>query len=164
MKNLLSIISRALVIAVIGTFIGVGLNFVSTSAVPWIYVPPEQVELSGVMVTIIDHDKAFEFFSDPETVFVDTREKEDFQAGHVKGALNISSYEKEEQYPMVAALMPDNYRIILYCHGPECDMAEKVAAFLGQLGYKNMMIMSSGYPLWAQAGYPVEKGRGAVAK
>jgi rhodanese-related sulfurtransferase len=38
--------------------------------------------------------------------------------------------------------MPEDSRLILYCYGPQCDMAEEVAKFLVQLGYKKMMIMS----------------------
>jgi rhodanese-related sulfurtransferase len=36
-------------------------------------------------------------------------------------------------------------------------MAEEVARFLAQLGYRKMTIMSAGYRAWEEAGYPVEK-------
>lgn len=161
MKNLGTIIGRAVLIALIGAVLGVGANLVSSSAIPWIYKPPEQVEISGVKVTLVDENRAREYLDDPGAVFVDTRSDEDFQKGHVRGALNIPSYEMERSYPMVAALMPEDYRIVLYCHGPECDMAEEVAGFLAQLGYERMMIMVSGYPAWEMSGFPVEKGRDA---
>lgn len=35
-------------------------------------------------------------------------------------------------------------------------MAERVAAFLAQMGYKNLAVMSGGFPAWLKAGYPVE--------
>jgi rhodanese-related sulfurtransferase len=158
MKNMLNMAIKAFLIVIIGSLIGLGMNFVSSSPIPWIYEPPRQIELSGVKVTLVDERQAGDYFSDASTVFVDTRSEEDFRSGRVKGALHIHSEKMERQYPMVAALMPEDSRIVLYCHGPECDMAEKVASFLAQLGYENMMVMTSGYPAWEEAGYPVEKG------
>ena len=47
-------------------------------------------------------------------------------------------------------------RLIVYCYGPECDMAEKVAAFLIDLGYPNIAIMQEGYLEWEKRGFPIE--------
>jgi len=35
-------------------------------------------------------------------------------------------------------------------------MAEKVGEFLARMGYRNLLIMSSGFPAWLKAKYPVD--------
>lgn len=75
---------------------------------------------------------------------------------HVKGSVFLSPDDVEEQFPSVEPLLPQDSKIVLYCYGPECDMAERVAAFLAQMGYRNLAVMSAGFPAWHKAGYPVE--------
>jgi rhodanese-related sulfurtransferase len=155
MKQLVSISVRALVILVFWGLIGIGVNALSSKGVPWQYVAPKEVVVSGVRVPLVDEKEAFKFLDDPESVFLDTREKEHFVEGHVKGALSLPKKEMEERFLVIQPLAPEDKRLILYCYGPECEDAERVADFLAQLGYKNMAIMSPGFPGWKQAGYPV---------
>ncbi len=105
---------------------------------------------------LIDEKQARALLEDPMTVFVDTRNENDFNQSHVKGAVYLNPHEKESLFPLAQPLMPENARLILYCYGPECEMAEQVAAFLADLGYRKMLIMSAGFRAWEKAGYPVE--------
>jgi len=159
MRQFAGIVVRSLIIACVAASIGLGLNLASNKALPWIYVPPKELVLEGVRVKLIDEKEARRLFDIPETLFVDSRHQDDYRKGHVKGAIFLEPAEKEERFPVVQALLPENGLLILYCYGPECDMAEQVAGFLAQLGYKNMMIMTAGFRLWEKAGYPVE-GKG----
>ncbi len=83
----------------------------------------------------------------------------EYAKSHVKGAICLPPDDVEERFPVVEVLIPSDSRIILYCYGPECDMAERVGTFLAQLGYKNMMIMSSGFSAWEKAKFPVDGKR-----
>ena len=80
----------------------------------------------------------------------------DYAKSHVKGATCLPPDDVEQRFPSVEPLIPSDNRVILYCYGPECDMAEKVGEFLAQMGYKNMLIMSSGFPAWEKANDPVD--------
>jgi rhodanese-related sulfurtransferase len=156
MKQLPGIILRSLLIMFLGTAIGLGVNAVRTTGLPWVYVPPEELLIGGVKVRLVDEKEAVRFLDDPETVFIDSRREEDYRERHVKSALFLPEENVEERFVAVQGLMPEESRIILYCYGPECDMAEKVAGFLAQNGYRNMMIMTAGFRAWERAGYPVE--------
>lgn len=79
-----------------------------------------------------------------------------FHKGHVRGALSFPALEIEERFPGIETLLPKDERIVLYCAGPECGMAEKVATFLLQRKYKNLYIMNAGFGSWQRAGHPVE--------
>jgi rhodanese-related sulfurtransferase len=160
MKEHILILLRAVLILICASMIGLGVNLIRSKPLPWEYVPPEQIEVRGVKIPLIDEHAAFKFFGSEGTVFVDTRKKEDYDESRVKGAVFLGPDEKEDLFPTVQPLLPEDARLILYCYGPECDMAEQVSDFLAQLGYKNMAIMSAGLKLWQKAGYPIEsKGK-----
>ena len=146
---------RAVIILVIASSIGIGLNLASSKPLPWIYEPPKELTVAGVKLPLIDEKEARKYFDDPDTIFLDTRTREDYADGHIEGAYFLPADEKEAQFQTLEPLLTDTSRLILYCHGPECEMAEQVALFLAQLGYKNMAVMVAGYPAWKKAGYPV---------
>ena len=156
MKGLPRTALRAAIIAAVAGLIGIGVNLVSPRGLPWIYTRPSEVVVGEVRITLIDATKAHEFLDDGETIFVDTRDDAEYSEGHVRGALSLPDSNKEERFPSVQPLLAEEGRIILYCSGPECEMAEKTAYLLVQLGYRSLMIMSDGFPAWQKAGYPVE--------
>jgi rhodanese-related sulfurtransferase len=157
MKPYLWTFIRACLIALAASFVGIGLNAVSSKPLPWTYVPPRQIEFDGIRVPFVDEKEARSYFQNEEgTIFIDTRHKKDFDESHIKGALFIEADEKEEHFIAVQPLLPTEARLILYCYGPECEMAEQVARFLAQMGYRDMLIMTAGFRAWEKAGYPVE--------
>jgi len=156
MKTYLGILFRALLIALAASLVGLGINVVSSKPVPWTYVPPDALEISGFRVPLIDEKEARKLMDEQGTIFVDTRHKDDYDEKHVKGSIFLPQDDKEQQFIAVQPLLPEDARLILYCYGPQCDMAEEVARFLEPLGYKKMMIMTAGFRAWEKAGYPVE--------
>jgi rhodanese-related sulfurtransferase len=147
---------RALLIAMVFASIGVVANRASDDPVPWVYAPPSAVVLAGVTVQLIDEREAAKFLDDPGTVFVDSRTCPDYAKSHVRGAVCLPPEDVEHRFPAVEPLIPSESRVILYCYGPECDMAEKVGEFLAQMGYRNLLIMSSGFPAWVKAKFPID--------
>ncbi len=87
MKQLPGIILRSLLIMFLGAAIGLGVNAVRTTGLPWVYVPPEELLIGGVKVRLVDEKEAVRFLDDPETVFVDSRREEDYRERHVKSAV-----------------------------------------------------------------------------
>ena len=90
---------------------------------------------------------------------MDTRAREEFAKGHVKGALSLPAPEIEERFSVVQSLLPQDSQIVLYCAGPGCDMAEKAASFVVQRGYMHLLVMNTGFRAWQKASYPVEGDR-----
>ena len=157
MKALGSLVIRALIIAVAASCIGLGMNLASGRNLPWIYVPPDQIDIKGLKVPLLNEKEAHRLFDNPDTVFVDTREPDDYAKRHVRGAVLLTPEGMERRFLAVEPLLPRTSRLILYCYGPECDMAEKVAEFLVDLEYSNLAIMSAGFPAWRKAGYHIDQ-------
>jgi len=63
-----------------------------------------------------------------------------------------------ERIDEVKITFPDSeeFAIIVYCGGEECDASTKLAEQLRQSGYANVRVFFGGWNEWVRAGYPVE--------
>ena len=82
---------------------------------------------------------------------LDVRPKEEFEAGHVQGAINIPIEELEQH---LANFNPEQ-EIVAYCRGPHCILAFDAVAQLREKGFQARRL-ESGYPEWKVAGHPTE--------
>jgi len=97
---------------------------------------------------------------DKNALFIDARKKIDFDAGHIKGAINISyddflAKTKEERIEMMRKYNKNGI-IIAYCEGGTCDVSIDVAYELARMGFNYVNLYRPGYIAWKNAGYPVE--------
>lgn len=89
--------------------------------------------------------------------FLDTRQQDVYEAGHVSGAFHLSADMVLDDAPVMMMIDPDA-TIVLYCEGGECDASHNTATLLGQLGFSKIHIMTAGYDAWAEAGGMTETG------
>lgn len=84
-------------------------------------------------------------------IYLDVRDKEEFDAGRLPGAINVSRGKLEFR---IATAVPDlNAKIYVYClTAARSALATKT---LGELGYKNAVLMDATFEEWVKAGYPV---------
>jgi rhodanese-related sulfurtransferase/predicted transcriptional regulator len=87
-------------------------------------------------------------------VVVDLRPSEEFEAGHIAGAVSIPLPELEARL----AELPVDLEIVAYCRGPYCAMSPQGVALLERLG-RRVRRLEDGYPEWRLAGLPVATGR-----
>ena len=83
---------------------------------------------------------------------LDVRPKEEFEAGHVQGAINIPIEELEQHLEQ----FDPTQEIVAYCRGPHCILAFDAVAQLREKGFKARRL-ENGYPEWKIAGLPVEE-------
>ena len=88
-----------------------------------------------------------------EVVLLDLRPREEYEAGHIPGAVSIPLEELEEQL----ALLPPGTEIVAYCRGPYCVMAPSGIALLRRHGYR-VRRLEDGVSEWRRAGLPVAAG------
>jgi rhodanese-related sulfurtransferase len=86
-------------------------------------------------------------------VLIDVREKSEWNAGHIPGAIHLSKgiieRDIEEKFPDKSS------ELILYCGG---GFRSVLAAHnLKLMGYKNVISMDGGWREWKKKGYPVTK-------
>src|SRR5262249_27225966 len=84
---------------------------------------------------------------------VDVREKDEFRAGHIPGAMHIPRGFLEMQ---VEQKLPDkSAEIIVYCAGG--TRSALAAKTLGDFGYTNVLSANPGFTRWKDLNYPVEQ-------
>jgi sulfur-carrier protein adenylyltransferase/sulfurtransferase len=83
---------------------------------------------------------------------LDVREKEEYRAGFIPGAMSLSRSFLEMQ---VENRVPDkNGKIIVYCAG--INRSVLASKTLADLGYTNVEVASGGFVRWKDLGYPVD--------
>jgi rhodanese-related sulfurtransferase/DNA-binding transcriptional ArsR family regulator len=90
-----------------------------------------------------------------EVVVVDVRPAEEFEAGHIPGALSIPLEHLEAR---LGELDP-GAETVAYCRGPLCLLAPQAVAILRSKGYR-ARCLEDGMPEWRQARLPVVTGAG----
>lgn len=88
--------------------------------------------------------------------FVDCRSPEEFQAGHVAGAIHLPA-EALVLSPQALEALAAAQTIVTYCD-EACARSSKVAAHVAEAGFTDVRIMEGGMSAWLSAGYPAESG------
>jgi len=88
-----------------------------------------------------------------KAVFLDVRDPNEYSAGHLPGAINVSRGTLEFN---VWGKIPDqNAKIYVYCKTTgRSALATKT---LNELGYKNAVLMGAQFEDWIKKAYPVER-------
>ncbi len=84
---------------------------------------------------------------------VDTREDNEWNAGHAAGAIHLGKGIIERD---IETAVPDkNAKLVLYCGGG--FRSALAADALQKMGYKNAISLDGGWRAWKEAGLPVER-------
>ncbi len=82
---------------------------------------------------------------------IDVRPEDEYRAGHLPGALNITLRDLEVRL----AELPGDQEIVAYCRGAYCVLSFEAVAALRAYGF-NVRRLEEGFPEWRVAGLPVE--------
>ena len=87
------------------------------------------------------------------TVFIDAREPEYFNDGHIMGAWNIP-FLFELTFKL-DSLQGKDSPIVVYCSGEECGSSEDLAYELQAEGFTNLYVFKGGWTEWSENGHPI---------
>lgn len=93
-------------------------------------------------------------------VFVDARDEEHYQAGHIPGAYEFDPYHPEQYFPTVLPLCRAAEQIVVYCNGGNCDDSETAALLLKDVGIpsQKLSVYEGGMTEWTNNRLPIETG------
>lgn len=86
-------------------------------------------------------------------VVLDVRPHEEFEAGHIPGAVSIPLGELKKRIKE----LPKSKQIVAYCRGPLCALAPEATRYLRAKGYR-VKRLREGAPDWEAAGLPLSRG------
>ncbi|MDZ7689634.1 MAG: metalloregulator ArsR/SmtB family transcription factor [Balneolaceae bacterium] len=87
-----------------------------------------------------------------EVTIIDVRPKQEFNEGHIAGALNIPV----DQLSNRLKDLPEDKEIVAYCRGPFCVFADDAVELLREKGF-NAKRLDEGFPEWMLDELPVER-------
>ena len=88
-----------------------------------------------------------------EVTVLDVRPREEFEAGHIPGAVSIPLDELRERLDE----LPRGAEVVAYCRGPYCVLAPQAVELLAERGIPARRL-DEGLPEWRLAGLPVAVG------
>jgi len=88
-----------------------------------------------------------------DAVVIDVRPTDEYEAGHIAGAISIPLAKLEARL----AELPAGAEIVAYCRGPYCALALQGVALLRRAG-RRARRLEDGFPEWRLAGLPVTTG------
>jgi len=113
----------------------------------------------------IELAEARQFFEDPRraqelVVFLDARNDQHYQEGHVPGAYQFDHYYPGNHLPVVMPVCQQAEVIVVYCSGGDCEDSEFAAVALQEAGIPadRLAVYGGGMADWLTHGLPVEVG------
>ncbi|GAB7028267.1 rhodanese-like domain-containing protein [Geotalea toluenoxydans] len=100
-----------------------------------------------------------ELYDRREATLVDARDKTDFAAGHIKGALSLPLGDFDASLARFKGQVKPDATLIVYCNGFDCHDSMDLGNRLIKAGYGNVYVFLGGFPEWKDAGYAVEGGK-----
>jgi len=116
-------------------------------------VTGEYLEARGAMEAV-EGEELLRRVKNGEVTVLDVRPSEEYEAGHIPGALSIPLGELKARLKE----LPRVREVVAYCRGPYCVMAVEAVELLRTKGFKAHR-MEQGVVDWRARGWRVERGR-----
>lgn len=161
--------SQIIFLVLLSVVLGVGRNIAAPGRIPWVgawthvsvesdsVVPPPSAQKDDP--PFLTFAEAQAKHGDPEVIFLDAREPEDYAAGRIAGALLLPFEQFDTWWPMVEGRLSKDAEIVTYCSGADCELSLFLARHLRQLGYTKISIFFGGWLKWQNEKMPVDSGQ-----
>jgi molybdopterin/thiamine biosynthesis adenylyltransferase/rhodanese-related sulfurtransferase len=115
----------------------------------------ELLQQTKAEIEEIDAGGARSLLAEAEAAFVDVRERDEWDQGHIPGAVHIPRGNLESR---IEAAVPDRGQpVVLYCASG--NRSAFAARTLGELGYESVLSLAGGYNDWKRNGNPFQVPR-----
>ena len=111
--------------------------------------PSEQITIGEISMA-----EAINRFHTGGTLFVDAREAPDFNAGHIRGAVNLTVADMDKWIDRFLADTAPDTLIIAYCDGVNCSLGRELAEQFRLLGYEKAYYLKDGWRQWKMQNMP----------
>ena len=166
-----------LILGAVSLVVGCLVNRLRAKPLPWVYESRAQV-LDQAVARLEDHpstvpslpgaadeppheirlDDFQSFVMARKGVVLDARPFVFYREAHVPGALSLPREAFAETYPLLRATLDPSkdQPIAIYCSGADCPDSQLLSDALTKLGFRRLLIYTSGWEEWSQTGLPQE--------
>jgi rhodanese-related sulfurtransferase len=114
-------------------------------------------ELKRSQAEILFHDPGVQ---DGRIIFVDARDEDHYQEGHIPGAYELDPYHPEKELGIVLPLCQAAEKVVVYCTGGDCEDSDTAAILLrdGGVPGQKLFVYGGGFTEWEADHLPIETG------
>ena len=160
-------ITQILVILFVSAVVAVAINAGRTNGIAFIgnwpsgtrsgdepIEPPSAEEGDPPFLTI---DDAVAQYQNADIIFIDSRDPEDYEYGHIRRAISIPFDYLDEYWDGVIADLDREARYVVYCSGSECETSLHLGRYLQDLGFEHISVFYGGWSEWEDNNLPVTR-------
>ncbi len=114
---------------------------------------------------VVEFSEVTQLYKDPRreqdlVVFIDARNDEHYEAGHIPGAYQFDHYYPAKYAGAVLPVCQSAQQIVVYCTGGECEDSKFTARMLSETGISKtkLFVYVGGITEWTSNGLPIEIG------
>ena len=147
-------------IIIISGALGIAVNAFRAEGIPLVERWQEKVlneQLTGGLPAV-SLKQVKEAYRSGNALFVDARDSEFFEQGHIPGALSLPVRDFDSVFPKLEKQLRAAPRVITYCDGASCEMSVELTEKLLFAGLAYIEIFTGGIQQWQGAGLPVVAG------
>jgi len=150
---------QAPLLALAAIALGVVFNILRADGVAFIgdWSPESRLTDKESISLIVAFEEARVLFEKDSALFVDARSKQQYEEGHIKGAVSLPWQEVEAAFAGVSGRLESGKTVVTYCDGEACDLSRSLAFFLKEMGFPDVRVLVNGWTLWRRAQLPVER-------
>jgi rhodanese-related sulfurtransferase len=120
-------------------------------------IPPSAEPGDPQFITLED---AVAKYQSPDIIFIDSRDPEDYEYGHIKRAINIPFDYIDDAWDAYIDSLDHSRGYVVYCSGGECETSLYLGRYLFGRGFKNLTVFYGGWQEWVDNNLPIVKGNG----
>ncbi len=148
-------------IIIISGALGIGVNAFRAEGIPLMERWQEKVlneQLTGGLPAV-SLKQVKEAYKSGAALFVDARDPEFFEQGHIPGAVSLPVRDFDSVFPKLEEQIRAAPKVITYCDGASCEMSVELTEKLLFAGVNWVEIFTGGMQQWQGAGQPVVAGK-----
>lgn len=157
-RHLTDMVWQSFFIILISISVAIGANLVRTDRIPFFQDWSAEAIFSGENgeTHIIQLAEAEALFKKNQVVFLDARDEDQFDEGHIQGARNLPWYSVDHYFADITMDLDPDTLIITYCDGEACPLSHDLAEFLRNMGFSNTKVLINGWSVWKENHLPVQ--------
>jgi rhodanese-related sulfurtransferase len=120
--------------------------------------PASSADVSTGFAKPLSLEDARAMHASDQAVFADARTRQEYEKGHIAGAIWLDPFDFDQWSAKLAAEKPLDQIFITYCDGPQCPLARQLAEKLTWLGFEKVYYLENGWETWQTHRFPTATG------
>lgn len=149
-----TIFRQAFIGMLIAAFVGIAVNISRPDRIAWVerwdrYIETQAYEYGVALAGLNVVSNAVR---DVTHIIFDARPVEDYDLGHIPGAMSWPYDELEAHASLYMSVLSASQPVLTYCSGVECDDALLLSRYLMEQGITNIALFADGWTGWQKGG------------